>query len=217
MSAAVPVVVLGAGGHAREIADVVLACAAAGQPLQLLGYLDDDARKHGSTIHAGVVLGDLSWLDGPGRDEVCLVSGIGSPAARRRVVAAAQARGRRFVTLVHPHAQRTDEVTLGEGVVVTAGCVLTHAIRIGAHTHVNRCTTIGHDCVVGAFVHLAPGVVLSGNVTIEDDCDVGTHATVIQGLTVGRGSIVGAGAVVVRSLPPQCTAVGVPARVIKQR
>jgi acetyltransferase-like isoleucine patch superfamily enzyme len=95
--------------------------------------------------------------------------------------------------------------------------VLTNNISIGEHTHVNRCTTIGHDCVVGSFVHLAPGVVLSGNVTVEDGCDIGTRAAIIQGLRVGHDTIVGAGATVLRDLPANVTAVGVPAKVIKTR
>lgn len=211
------IVVLGAGGHAREIADVVLACAAAGQGYELLGYVDDNPATHGRALHEGTVLGGMDWFDGRGCHDLRVISGIGSPTTRRRVVAAALARQLDFVTLVHPHAQLTRHVRLGDGVVVTAGCVLTNGISIGAHTHVNRCTTVGHDCVVGEFVHLAPGVVLSGNVTVEDDCDLGTHATVIQGLRIGAGTIVGAGAVVVEDLPAACTAVGVPARVIKRR
>lgn len=208
-------VVLGAGGHAREIADVVRACIDAGDGFELLGFVDDDPRTHGRTLHEGPVLGPLAAL--AGRAGIELVCGIGSPAARARVVAAARAMGLSFRTLVHPSAVLTQHVELGEGVVITAGCVLTNSIRIGAHTHVNRLSTIGHDCDVGAFVHLAPGVVLSGNVAVGDGCDLGTRSCTIQGVRIGPRTVVGAGAVVIRDLPGDCTAVGVPARVIEQR
>jgi len=208
-------VILGAGGHAREVADVARACIEAGAPFELLGFVDDDANMHGRMLHEGPVLGPLAGL--AGRKNLVVVSGIGSPRGRGRAVAAARALGLEFRTLVHPSAVVTRHVQLGEGVVITAGCVLTNNIRVGAHTHVNRMTTIGHDCVVGELVHLAPGVVLSGNVTVSDGCDIGTRACTIQGVTIGARTIVGAGAVVIRDLPQDCTAVGVPARVIETR
>lgn len=208
-------VILGAGGHAREVADVARACIEAGATFELLGFVDDDPRTHGRQLHEGPVLGALSAI--AGRTDVQVVSGIGSPRGRARVVAAAQSLGLAFRTLVHPSAVLTRHVELGDGVVITAGCVLTNNIRIGAHTHVNRMTTIGHDCNVGELVHLAPGVVLSGNVTVGNGCDIGTRACTIQGVTIGARSIVGAGAVVIRDLPADCTAVGVPARVIESR
>jgi len=209
------IAILGAGGHAREIADIVRARIDAGDDLELLGFLDDDPRTHGRMLHEGPVLGPLAAL--AGRTDLEVVCGIGSPIGRARVVAAARALGLRFRTLVHPSAVLTRHVELGEGVVITAGCVLTNNIRIGDHTHVNRMTTVGHDCIVGALVHLAPGVVLSGNVTVGDGCDLGTRACTIQGVTIGPRTVVGAGAVVIRDLPADCTAVGVPARVIEQR
>jgi sugar O-acyltransferase (sialic acid O-acetyltransferase NeuD family) len=208
-------VILGAGGHAREVADVALACIEAGAPFELLGFVDDDPGTHGRELHEGPVLGPLALL--AGRNDIEVVSGIGSPGGRARAIAAARALGLRFRSLVHPNAVVTRHVELAEGVVITAGCVLTNSIRIGAHTHVNRMTTIGHDCTVGDFVHLAPGVVLSGNVSVGDGCDIGTRACTIQGVTIGPRTIVGAGAVVIRDLPADCTAVGVPARVIETR
>lgn len=210
-------VILGAGGHAREIADVVRACIDDGAKWNFVGFLDDDASKHGTELHEGPVLGGLAWLEGRAHGGLRGIAGIGGPASRRRVVANARERDLQFVGAVHPAAVLTKHVRLAEGVVITAGCVLTNDIEIGEHTHVNRMTTIGHDCRVGAYVHLAPGVVLSGNVTVEDGCDIGTRAAIIQGLRVGADSIVGAGAVVIRDLPPRCTAVGVPAKVISQR
>ena len=207
-------VIIGGGGHARELADVAVACASAGAKLELLGYVDDDPRLTGTMRNGFPVLGTTAWLRGAGHDVVA-VCGIGSPSARRRVVE--RLPGVRFITLVHPASVITQWVTMGAGAVITAGCVLTNSIVIGAHTHINRCSTVSHDSSIGEFVHVSPGCVLSGNVIIGDECDLGAGAILIPGVSVGPRTIVGAGAVVIRDLPPDVTAVGNPARVIKTR
>lgn len=208
-------VIFGAGGHARELADVADAMRDDGADLQLLGLLDDDAALHGLTIRDLPVLGGLDWLQHNAADDLQIVIGIGSPVAKQRVAQRLAPVQPRYATLVHPHAVLTRFVDLAPGVVITAGCVLTNTITLGEHVHVNRCATVSHDCLVGPFTHLSPGVVLSGNVRIGTGCDIGTNACVLPGKSVGDGSIVGAGAVVRHDVPARSTAVGVPARVIK--
>ena len=209
-------VVFGAGGHARELAMLAHDAIAAGGRWRLQGFLADDPSAHGTSVGGLPVLGGRAWLAARPAP-VDVVVGVGAPAVRRRIVLGLAALPVRFPTLVHPTVVRSDRVAIGDGVVVAAGCVLTVDIALGAHVHVNRCVTIGHDCVVGDWATLAPAAVLSGAVTVGEGSDVGAGATVVQGRTIGAWSVVGAGAVVVHDLPADCTAVGVPARVIKQR
>lgn len=211
-----PVVIVGASGHARELADVVRARAQADGSCELLGFVDDDPALAGATLCDAPVLGNLDWLRSRVAD-VTAICGIGVPATRHRVVRALETDGVRFGGIVHPRAEVTRFVRMGTGVVITAGCIVTNQIELGDHVHLNRSVNVGHDCRIGAFCHLAPGSVLSGNVTLGEGCDIGTGAVVIQGRSVGAWSIVGAAAAVVRDLPGDVTAVGVPARVIEQR
>ncbi|MEH2193718.1 MAG: acyltransferase [Nostoc sp.] len=60
------------------------------------------------------------------------------------------------------------------------------------------------------------GVTRKG-IVIEDDCWLGHGVTVLDGVTIGKGSVIGAGAVVNKDIPPFSVAVGIPARVIKNR
>jgi sugar O-acyltransferase (sialic acid O-acetyltransferase NeuD family) len=207
-------VVIGAGGHGRELADVVVACIEAGEDLELVGYVDDAEALQGKTIHDVPVLGMLAWLKANAADVVAVLA-IGIPAIRSEVLS--RLHGVKFRTLVHPKAVMTKWVTLGEGVVVTAGVVMSNDIEIGAHTHVNRCATIGHDVRIGKCVHVSPGAVLSGNVTIGDECEIGAGAVLLPGVTVGARTIVGAGAAVTKDLPSGVTAVGVPAKALLAR
>lgn len=101
---------------------------------------------------------------------------------------------------IHPGA------TIGEGLFIDHGMGV----------------VIGETTVIGNDVTIYQGVTLGGtgkergkrHPTIEDCVVIGVGATVLGNITVGRGSKVGAGAVVVNNVPPNCTVVGVPGRVV---
>jgi sugar O-acyltransferase (sialic acid O-acetyltransferase NeuD family) len=205
-----PLVVVGAGGHGRELLDVVAAVNAVRPTYRLLGVLDDGrpdaellARHAARHLGAVRVLADL---------DAEYVVGVGSSAVRRAVDAAATGWGRSPATLVHPAAVIGGDVVLGPGSVVCALASVTTNVRTGRHVHLDVGAALAHDCRIGDYVTLAPGSRVSGSVTLGDDVTVGAGAVVIQGRAVGEATVVGAGAVVIRDLPPGVVAVGVPAR-----
>ena len=214
-----PVVVLGAGGFAREALDEFEAANdAVPGTWDVVGFVSEVESDHGLDVNGKPCLGGFAWFDeDPARRHIRVVCGIGNPAVRRRVVERCSERGIAFVTVVHPRAVLTRRVTLGEGVIVTAGVVLTNRIRVGDHVHLNLNATVGHDVVIEDFVTIAPGVHLSGRVHVGTGCDIGTGAAVIQGRRIGEWTVIGAGAVITQDLPPNCTAVGVPGKPVKLR
>jgi acetyltransferase-like isoleucine patch superfamily enzyme len=106
---------------------------------------------------------------------------------------------------------------MGPGTVICAGCLITTDIRIGAHVHINIGSTVGHDAVLHDFATVNPGVSLSGNVTLHEGVEMGTGSVVIPHCEIGSWSTIGAGAVVARSLLANITAVGAPAKAIRER
>jgi sugar O-acyltransferase (sialic acid O-acetyltransferase NeuD family) len=214
-SVAVRYVILGAGGFAREVLDVLLAAQQAGHPSQIEGFLDDDPSKWGQLLNGLPVHEGQRWLQERDVRAYVGVCGIGNPLARMQAVARYVGLGLRFGSAVHPRATVSRFIDMGEGTILTAGCVLTNNIRLGRHVHVNLNATIGHDCLIGDYCTTAPGVNVSGNVRLGNGVDVGTGAAIVQGLTVGDWATIGAGAVVINDVPRGATVVGVPAKVIK--
>jgi sugar O-acyltransferase (sialic acid O-acetyltransferase NeuD family) len=211
------IVILGAGGFAREVLDIFDACNEVRQDYEVLGYIvESQYGSIGTLINDRPILGDFDWF-AENTEEVYAICGVGAPETRLRLVRRAQELGTRFCSIVHPSALLTRWVSMGEGVVIAAGCILTNRIRIGNHVQLNLDCTIGHDAILDDFVTLAPGVHVSGKVKVSAGCYVGTGANIINTVQLGEWSIVGAGSTILKDVPPNTTAVGVPARVIIAR
>jgi sugar O-acyltransferase (sialic acid O-acetyltransferase NeuD family) len=210
------IAVIGAGGFAREVLDVVNAINKVQQQFEMLGYIvDGNYGKPGDIINDYPILGDLGWMEN--HPDVQLICGVGAPEHRRRLITRAASYKVGFCTLIHPAAVLTSWVEIGYGTVITAGCVLTNQIRIGNHVHLNLNTTVGHDSVIEDFVTVSPGVNCSGNVHLSEGCFIGTGATIIEKLSIGRWSVIGAGSVIIQDVPANSTVVGVPGKVIKTK
>lgn len=197
-----PLIVVGAGGHAKV---VVATARAAGWTIRAV--VDDDARRWDDAILGIRVTGPTGALLGD-RDAMCVLA-IGNNRTRRHLAEHAACG---FATIVHPSAIVDPTVALGAGSVVFAGCVIQPDTRIGAHAIVNTGASIDHDCAIGDAVHIAPGARLAGGVTLGDEVFVGIGAVIIPGVTVGTRATIGAGAAVLRGVANDAVVVGVPAK-----
>jgi sugar O-acyltransferase (sialic acid O-acetyltransferase NeuD family) len=208
-------VIVGAGGHGRELLDVVDAINKEVPTFMFLGFLDDHPDPHLNAVHAlgREVLGPVQMLD---TIEAEYLIGIGSPNTRSRVDALASRAERVAAIAVHPAASLGANVSLAAGCVVCAGARLTTNIRAGRHVHVNLNATLAHDCTVGDYVTINPGACVSGNVTLGRSVAIGAGAVVLQGLTIGDGATVGAAAAVVTNVPEGTVVVGVPAKPLQR-
>jgi sugar O-acyltransferase (sialic acid O-acetyltransferase NeuD family) len=121
-----------------------------------------------------------------------------------------------YPVLIHPSCYiGTDQVIIGEGSIVCAGTIITVNIDIGKHVILNLACTVGHDTIIEDYCSFMPSVNISGEVKIGNGVYCGTGAKIINQLEIGENSIIGAGAVVSKTLPANCTAVGIPAKPIK--
>lgn len=206
----VPLVILGAGGHGRELLDVVEVVNEGDPIYDFLGFLDDTGGNDEIVARRDTsVLGPIERLSSL---HSFYLIGLGSGADRRRIDKMVAAWGREAATLVHPLAALGSDLELGPGCVIMAGARVTTNVRLGRHTHVNVNSTVSHDCRVGSYVTVNPGANVNGNVELSDGVTVGSGAVVREKVSIGPGTTIGAGAVVLSDLPGGVTAVGIPAR-----
>ncbi len=120
-----------------------------------------------------------------------------------------------LVSATHPTATILPGATIEPGVWINAGSIIGYKAEIEAGVLINTGARIDHHNVLKRCCQVDPGVVTAGNVTLRECCQVHTGAIIINRVEIGEDAIIGAGAVVIDNIPPRCTAVGVPARVIK--
>jgi acetyltransferase EpsM len=193
---------IGAGGHARVIADILLSSGHA--PAAFL----DDAPKPNRIYDIPVIQG----LDLP-EPTASVIIAVGDNFLRSILAA----RYSRFAVAIHPSAQVSRHAEIGPGSVVMAGAIINAGARVGAHCIINTRAAVDHDCFIADFAHVAPGATLGGNVQIGSGSMIGLGANVIHGLVIGAHTVIGAGSTVTRNVPDNVVAFGSPARVLRAR
>lgn len=198
------VLILGAGGHAKVVADLVELAG-----YTVAGFLDD--HPAGPNVFGKPVLGPIA--DCLRYPQHAFVIGIGSNQVRRELAARYPLR---WITAVHPKAVVARDAVLGPGTVVMANAVINPTAAVGAHAIVNTGAIVEHDNVIGDFAHLSPGCALGGTVTVGAGTHVGIGACVRNNICIAPDCVIGAGAVVVADLSQPGTYVGCPAKLLKK-
>jgi len=185
-----PVILLGAGGHAKVLLEVLQL-----EGRNVLGLLTPDLEK--GRKHFGLeVLGVDEQLQQFKPSDIDIVNGIGSlpfEQFRWKVSNKVRSWGFSLSTVIHPSAVVSKAAILEEGVQIMAGCVIQSGCTIGKDAIINTGSTIDHDCMVGEKTHIAPGCTLSGGVRVGEAVHISTGCSVIQNIEVGEGAVVAAG------------------------
>lgn len=211
------IAIYGAGGFGREVKmliDQINETKSKYSQWDFIGYYDDGMEK-GKMVNGFPVLGGAEDLNGI-QESMALLVAIGNPKVKRSIIEKISNNNISYPVLIHPNVQiGRDEVEVGEGTIICAGCIITVNIRIGKHVILNLGCTIGHDTIIGDYCSFMPAINISGEVVINAGVYGGTGAKIINQATIGADTVIGMGAVVTKSLPEGCTAVGMPAQPVK--
>jgi sugar O-acyltransferase (sialic acid O-acetyltransferase NeuD family) len=207
-----PLIVLGTGGNAYDVLDIVEAINAVDPTWEMSGFLDD-SRPSGSDYLGFEVLGLLR--DAQRFSGSSFISSIRNEGSFKRMPEILEVAGMgldRYATLVHPSALISSRVRIGRGVYVSQGVSIAGGVSVGNHVSFGAGCIIGHDTAIGDYTILAPGAIVSGSVTIASSCFIGAGAMIRQFVNIGAQSLIGIGAVVVREVAAGDIVVGNPAR-----
>lgn len=205
------IILLGAGGHAAVILDILRAQIANGEKIKIKGLLDDSNKKEWMGYP---VLGSTLEANDFNEEHTCFIIAIGSNQMRYEL--SKKYSHLKFFTAIHPSAIIGSQVNIGAGSVIMPNVVINANSQIGQHVIINTGAIVEHDNLIGDYVHLSPNATLCGTVRVKPLTHIGAGATVIQGKMIGMQSMIGAGATVITDIPDQVVAVGTPAKVIKQ-
>lgn len=206
--------VFGASGCGRGIMPLLRAQLQQMASMDQLVFIDD--APPATQLNGHAVLTWAEFLARPASQRSVALA-IANSFIREALAQRCQAVGVELLTVQAANVVRMDDITLGQGALLSPFVSLTSNIRIGRCFHANLYSYVEHDCIIGDFVTFAPGVMCNGNVHIEDHVYIGAGAVIKQGapdkpLVIGRGAVVGMGAVVTKSVPAGVTVVGNPAR-----
>ncbi len=208
------IIIIGAGGFGREVAWLIEDINKINHEWNVVGFVDDNESIQGIEINGYKVVGNIEWLKG---QKYNVVNAIGDPIIKKKVMDTLKESENKYPILIHPSVIYSELVNIGEGSIICAGSIITVNIEIGKQVIINLDSTIGHDAIIGDYNTILPSVNISGFVKSEECVSVGTGSAIIQGVKIGKNTVIGAGAVVVKDLPANCTAVGAPAKPIKIR
>lgn len=175
-------------------------------------FFVDDGKNIDEKIHGVPVIGGVSALYELNLKEYDFIIAISNNKIRKKIV---ETYALNYVNIIHPTAAMSSFANLGVGNIILPNTSIDPNVKIGNHVIINKNNSIGHDSIFNNFSQVSPGCSLGGYTRLEEGVFLGLGVTLLPKVTIGTYSNIGAGAVVTKDIPDHCTAVGVPAKVIK--
>lgn len=209
--------IYGAGGLGRHVLAIIKRINSISPTYKVIGFYDDGFKK-GDFVNGIPVIGGLDALNSIDKP-ISIVLALGWSEVRKRVHRLITNEMVTFPTIIDPSVVMPDMeyAHIGKGCIICESVAFTCNLYMDDFVLLNMGTMVGHDVKLSPYVSTMPSVSISGEVSLGEAVYVGVGATIINQVTVGSNTIIGAGAVVTKSLPSDCTAVGVPAKPIKFR
>jgi sugar O-acyltransferase (sialic acid O-acetyltransferase NeuD family) len=205
-------VIIGAGGLAREAYDLAYLCYGNDSGFRVKGFLSDGPSDIESLGYPPVLAKVANYTIEP--DDVFFCA-IGKVYDRRKTVEIILSKGGKFINLIHPTAVISPSVKIGNGIAIKAFCVISSDCVIENYTYLQSSVILGHDAHIGRFCQINSFAFFAGCVRIHDMVTVSAGVRIIQSVVVEEQSVVGMGSVVLNRVKKGTTVFGIPAKRLK--
>lgn len=210
------IVIIGASGHAKVVADIILSTKRdLNEEIEIVAFLDDNYKNlEYKEIYGIPIAGNLDQIEKFNSEGCLFIIAIGNNYIRQKIYE--KYNKLNYYTAIHPKATIAKEVLIGEGTVIMANVVVNAYSVIGKQCILNTASIIEHDNKLKDYVHVSPNTILCGEVSINNRSWIGAGSVVKQQISIGENVIIGIGTIVIRDVKDNCTVVGNPGKVIKK-
>lgn len=205
------VVIIGAGGHAKVIADII---EKSGD--MVCGFLDDNRQIEEKIIEDYKILGKISeceYLQCENKDLYFIIA-IGNNYIRKSIYEKYRLN---YYTAIHPNAIIGMQVEIKKGTVIMANACINSNAVIGKNCIINTGAIVEHDNVIEDYVHISPNATLCGTVKVSAFTHIGAGAVIKNNISITSDCVIGAGTVVVKNIEEKGIYIGVPAKKINEK
>lgn len=203
-------IVIGAGGFGREVLGWAQDVQALSKEWEIGGFLDDNPKALDGLKYDVPIIGGIK--DYMPQNDDYFVLGIGSPRGKLAIAERLMQRGAQFISLIHPTAVIGNNIIIGRGCVICPFVTITCDVKLGDFVSLNIHSVIGHDAVLGDGCTLSVHAVVTGHAYLGKGVYVANHGSILPQAKIGDFARVGAGSVVLKSVKPETTVMGVPAK-----
>lgn len=187
------------------------------EPFEMIGFLDDDVSKQNSTIAGCKVIGPVNTLIEFSGKGIAIVWGIAFPDIKKKLFEQYKNLEFYFPRFIAKNSWISQTVIIGNGVIIYPGTSINYECRIDDFVVINMNCALGHNCTVGVFSSLAPGVNFAGHTKVGQCVEIGIGAATIQNVVINDDAIVGGKAMVIHEVSQADVVTGIPARSIKKQ
>jgi UDP-perosamine 4-acetyltransferase len=207
----IPVLVIGAGGHAKILIDIIHES----NEYYIEAVIGQKNENIDNLMGHKVLKGDeyLEQYKKKGINNVVIgIGGYRDNKRRQEIFNNLSSKGFNIVNLIHPSAVISSSVKLGEGVVIFAGVILNAEVEIGDNVIIATGSTIDHESIIKSHVLISAGVTIGAGNIISEGALLALGSKVISRVSIGKNALVAAGSVVVSDVDSDTVIYGVPGK-----
>jgi sugar O-acyltransferase (sialic acid O-acetyltransferase NeuD family) len=192
-------IVIGAGGLAKQIIDVIERFE---KVEEVLFYDDVSVYSDNPKLYKYLIIQDVNVLhEYAKKSSNTLVLGIGKPSSRKLLYTFFTSRGLIFRNLIGNSALIGNyDIEIGEGTVILENVIIESSVKIGKGVLFNTGSKVFHDSIIGDFCELAPNSIISANCIVGNEVYIGANSIILQGVIIGDGVIIGAGKIIAENI-----------------